>query len=87
MEEIALKLDENQAWKHGNMTMNRLILMLKFIQALQPAKKDIGCITVPFDLIYVLRDGLTHDFANIGHPMLFAETYIGTKNYRKLWMR
>ena len=37
------------------------------------------------DLIYVLREGLSYDFANIGHPMLFAQTYIGTKkNYRKL---
>jgi NTE family protein len=33
------------------------------------------------DLIYVLREGLSYDFANIGHPMLFAETYVGTKNY------
>ena len=31
------------------------------------------------DLIYVLREGLSYDFANIGHPMLFAQTYIGTK--------
>lgn len=27
----------------------------------------------------MLREGLTYDIANIGHPMLFTETYVGTK--------
>lgn len=31
------------------------------------------------DLIYVLREGLSYDIANIGHPMLYAHTYVGTK--------
>jgi hypothetical protein len=26
------------------------------------------------DLIYLLKEGLTYDIANIGHPMLFAAT-------------
>lgn len=31
------------------------------------------------DSVYLLQEGLTHDIANIGHPMLFAATYVGTK--------
>lgn len=29
--------------------------------------------------MYILREGLTYDIANIAHPMLFTATYMGTK--------
>lgn len=31
------------------------------------------------DLMYLLREGLSYDIANIAHPMLFTATYVGTK--------
>lgn len=76
---IALKLDEEtgaQEWKFDNSSpyfdaeiiTHRLNLLRRYI-----AQKRVN------DLIYILREGLSHDVANIGHPMLFANTYIGTK--------
>ena len=77
--EIALKLDEEsgrEVWKYDNESpyfdaevLSRRYNLLKRYRLHHRT----------LDLIYVLRDGLTYDFANIGHPMLFAETYIGTK--------
>lgn len=77
--EIALKLDEEsgrEVWKYDNESpyfdaevLSRRYNLLKRYRLHHRT----------LDLIYILRDGLTYDFANIGHPMLFAETYIGTK--------
>ena len=77
--EIALKLDEEsgrEVWKYDNESpyfdaevLSRRYNLLKRYRLHHRT----------LDLIYILRDGLTYDFANIGHPMLFTETYIGTK--------
>ncbi|NHB57104.1 DUF3336 domain-containing protein [Acinetobacter sp. 194] len=77
--EIALKLDEEtgaQEWKYDNSSpyfdaaiiSHRLNLLRRY-----QTDKRTG------DLIYILREGLSHDVANIGHPLLFSHTYIGTK--------
>ena len=76
---IALKLDDEsgaQEWKYDNSSpyfdaeiiSHRLNLLRKY-------KLHHRVV----DMIYILREGLSHDIANIGHPMLFAHTYIGTK--------
>lgn len=77
--EIALRLDEEtgaQEWKYDNSSpyfdaeiiSNRLNKLRRYRQMHRVA-----------DLIYILREGLSHDVANIGHPMLFTQTYVGTK--------
>ncbi|WP_111892183.1 DUF3336 domain-containing protein [Acinetobacter sp. MB5] len=77
--EIALRLDEasgSQEWKLDNSSpyfdaeviSHRLVLLRKYRQ--QNRIKD---------LIYILREGLTYDIANICHPMLFVECFVGTK--------
>ena len=76
---IALKLDEEtgaQEWKLDNSSpyfdaeiiSHRLNLLRRYRQQNRTQ-----------DLIYILREGFSHDVANIGHPMLFAHTYVGTK--------
>lgn len=76
---IALKLDEEsgaQEWKYDNSSpyfdaeiiSHRLNLLRRY-----RSQKRIP------DLMYILREGLSHDVANIGHPLLFTTTYIGTK--------
>ncbi|WP_273776833.1 DUF3336 domain-containing protein [Acinetobacter sp. GSS19] len=76
---IALKLDEEsgaQEWKYDNtseyfdaeLISHRLNLLKKY----RTQDRIV-------DLIYILREGLTYDIANIGHPMLFTATYVGTK--------
>lgn len=76
---IALKLDEEtgaQEWKYDNSSAyfdaeiisHRLNLLRRY----QSNHR------VP-DLMYILREGFSHDVGNIGHPMLFSETYVGTK--------
>ena len=77
--EIALKLDEEsgaEAWKYDNTSpyfdaeiLSKRYNLLKKYRAQHRTQ----------DLIYVMREGLSYDIANIGHPMLFAETYFGTK--------
>ncbi|MEB3767853.1 DUF3336 domain-containing protein [Acinetobacter sp. MD2] len=77
--EIALQLDEEsgiQQWKYENSSpyfdaeviAHRLGLLKKYRQ--QNRIKD---------LIYILREGLTYDIANICHPMLFVVCHVGTK--------
>lgn len=76
---IALKLDQEsgaQEWKYDNSSpyfdaeiIAHRLNMLRRYKATQRS----------LDLIYILREGFSHDIANIGHPMLFAHTYIGTK--------
>ena len=76
---IALKLDEEtgaQEWKLDNSSpyfdaeiiSHRLNLLRRYRQQNRTQ-----------DLIYILREGFSHDVANIGHPMLCAHTYVGTK--------
>ncbi len=76
---VALKLDEEtgaQEWKLDNSSpyfdaeiiSHRLNLLKKY--RLQQRT---------LDLVAILREGLSYDIANIGHPMLFTATYIGTK--------
>ncbi|MFT4021532.1 MAG: DUF3336 domain-containing protein [Acinetobacter sp.] len=77
--EIALQLDEEsgvQAWKtdhsspyfDAEVIAHRLNLLKKYRtqHRLQ-------------DLMHILREGLTHDIANICHPMLFVVCHLGTK--------
>ncbi|MFI8033743.1 DUF3336 domain-containing protein [Acinetobacter sp. ABJ_C3_5] len=77
--EIALKLDEesgHEVWKYDNESpyFDAEILSKRY-NLLKKYRTQHRTL----DLIYVLREGLSYDFANIGHPMLFAQTYIGTK--------
>ena len=76
---IALKIDEEsgaQEWKFDNCSpyfdaeiiAHRLVLLKRY--RLQKRTRD---------LMYILREGLTYDIANIAHPMLFTATYMGTK--------
>ncbi|SPL72155.1 DUF3336 domain-containing protein [Acinetobacter stercoris] len=76
---IALKLDEEsgaQEWKYDNSSpyfdaeiiSHRLTLLRRYRSQARTV-----------DLIYILREGFTYDVANIGHPMLFTQTYLGTK--------
>lgn len=76
---IALKLDEEsgaQEWKFDNSSpyfdaeiiSHRLNLLRRYRGQHRTA-----------DLIHILSEGLSYDVANIGHPMLFGSTYVGTK--------
>lgn len=76
---IALKIDEAsgaQEWKYDNCSpyfdaeiiSHRLTLLRRYRLAHRTR-----------DLIYLLREGLSYDVANIAHPMLFVMTYVGTK--------
>ncbi|OTG66135.1 hypothetical protein B9T25_10015 [Acinetobacter sp. ANC 4470] len=76
---IALKIDEEsgaQEWKLDNCSpyfdaeiiAHRLSLLKRY-----------RCQKRTRDLMYILREGLTYDIANIAHPMLFTATYMGTK--------
>ncbi|QER39183.1 DUF3336 domain-containing protein [Acinetobacter suaedae] len=77
--DVALKLDQEmgaEAWKYDNESpyFDAEILSRRhnLLRKYRTQHRTL-------DLMYVLREGLSYDFANIGHPMLFAETYIGTK--------
>ena len=76
---IALKIDEKsgaEEWKFDNCSpyfdaeiiAHRLVLLKRY--RLQKRTRD---------LMYILREGLTYDIANIAHPMLFTATLVGTK--------
>lgn len=76
---IALKLDEKsgaQEWKLDNSSdyfdaeviSHRLGKLRRY--RLQKRTRD---------LMHILREGLSYDIANIAHPLLFIETYVGTK--------
>ena len=77
---IAIRIDEEtgaQEWKYDNSSpyfdaeiiSHRLNLLRRY----RTTERS-------HDLIYILREGLTFDIANIAHPMLFTATYVGTKN-------
>ena len=76
---IALKLDQEsgaQEWKYDNSSpyfdAEIIAHRLNMLRRYKATHRSL-------DLIYILREGFSHDIANIGHPMLFAHTYIGTK--------
>ncbi|RZF55911.1 DUF3336 domain-containing protein [Acinetobacter halotolerans] len=76
---IALKLDQEagtEAWKYDN---DSPYFDAEILSKRHNLLKKYRTQHRTLDLIYVLREGLSYDFANIGHPMLFAETYCGTK--------
>ena len=76
---IALKLDIEsgaQEWKYDNSSDYFDAELLSYRHKLL---KKYRLQHRVLDLVYVLREGLSHDIANIGHPMLFNATYIGTK--------
>lgn len=76
---IALKIDEEsgaQEWKLDNSSdyfdaevITHRIGKLKRYRSQQRTR----------DLMYMLCEGLSYDIANIAHPLLFTETYVGTK--------
>lgn len=76
---IAIRIDEEtgaQEWKYDNSSpyfdaeiiSHRLNLLRRY----RTTERS-------HDLIYILREGLTFDIANIAHPMLFTATCVGTK--------
>ena len=78
---IALRIDEEsgaQEWKYDNCSpyfdaeviTHRLGLLKRYRQQKRTT-----------DLMYLLREGLSYDIANIAHPMLFTATYVGTKKF------
>ncbi|MPW44765.1 DUF3336 domain-containing protein [Acinetobacter guerrae] len=76
---VALKLDEEtgaQEWKYDNSSpyFNAEVISyrLNLLRKYRNQKRVL-------DALYLLQEGLTHDIANIGHPMLFTASYIGTK--------
>ena len=76
---LALKIDSEsgvQAWKSDNSSpffdaeviSHRLSLLRRY--RLQGRSHD---------LMYILREGLSYDIANIAHPLLFSTALVGTK--------
>lgn len=76
---LALKIDSEsgvQAWKYDNSSpffdaeviSHRLSLLRRY--RLQGRSQD---------LMYILREGLSYDIANIAHPLLFTAALVGTK--------
>src|SRR5690606_6466225 len=76
---IALKIDEEsgaQEWKFDNSSLyfdaeviaHRLGKLRRYRQQKRTR-----------DLMHILCEGLSYDVANIAHPLLFTETYVGTK--------
>ncbi|WP_299150520.1 patatin-like phospholipase family protein, partial [uncultured Acinetobacter sp.] len=76
---IALKIDEEsgaQEWKFDNSSpyfdaeviAHRLGKLRRYRQQKRTR-----------DLMHILCEGLSYDVANIAHPLLFTETYVGTK--------
>lgn len=77
--DLALKIDEISgalAWKYDNASpyfdaaviSHRLSLLRRY----RTEKRTR-------DLMHLLHEGLTYDVANIAHPMLFTQSFIGTK--------
>ena len=77
--DIAHRLDEEtgaEAWKYNNQSP---YFDVELLSKRHHLLKKYRMQHRTLDLVHVLREGLTYDIANIGHPLLFAETYIGTK--------
>lgn len=76
---IALKLDEQtgaQDWKydHSSPYFNAEVISYR-LNLLKKYRSQNRIL----DAVYLLQEGLTYDIANIGHPMLFTVSYLGTK--------
>lgn len=76
---IALKLDEEtgaQEWKYDNSSpyfdTEIISHRLNMLRRYRSQNRTI-------DLMYILREGFSYDIGNIGHPLLYGSTYIGTK--------
>lgn len=76
---IALSLDQAtglEAWKYDNASSyygyEFLAQRLTRIKRLKMTRQQL-------DLAQYLREGLNFDIANIAHPLLYAQTFIGTK--------
>lgn len=76
---IALKIDEEsgaQEWKFDNSSpyfdAEVIAHRLGKLRRYRQQKRT-------HDLMYILREGLSYDIANIAHPLLFTEAYVGTK--------
>jgi NTE family protein len=70
---------KKQGRKNGNMITARPISMLKLFPYRLNLLRKYRTQQRVLDALYLLQEGLTHDIANIGHPMLFTATYLGTK--------
>lgn len=76
---LALKIDEEsgaQEWKLDNCSpyfdaeiISHRLGMLRRYRSQKRTQ----------DLMYILREGLSYDLANIAHPLLFTVAYVGTK--------
>lgn len=76
---LALRIDEAsgaQEWKYDNCSPYFDAEVIAYrLTMLKRYRNSRRC----RDLIYILREGLTYDIANIAHPLLFSATYVGTK--------
>lgn len=76
---IALELDEEsgaQEWKYDNCSP---YFDAEIISERLSRLKRYRFQKRTEDLMYILREGLSYDIANIANPMLFTATYVGTK--------
>ncbi|WOE32547.1 MULTISPECIES: DUF3336 domain-containing protein [unclassified Acinetobacter] len=76
---LALKIDEISgaiAWKYDNASpyFDAAVISyrLNLLRRYRHEKRAL-------DLIHLLHEGLTYDVANIAHPMLFTQSFTGTK--------
>jgi predicted acylesterase/phospholipase RssA len=76
---LALKIDEAsgaQEWKYDNCSPYFDAEVIAYrLTNLKRYRSMKRCL----DVIYMLREGLSYDVANIAHPLLFSATYLGTK--------
>ena len=76
---LALRIDEAsgaQEWKYDNCSPYFDAEVIAYrLTTLKRYRTMKRC----RDVIYMLREGLTYDVANIAHPLLFSATYVGTK--------
>lgn len=76
---LALKIDEAsgaQEWKYDNCSPYFDAEVIAYRLTMLKRYRHSGRCR---DLIYILREGLSYDIANISHPLLFSATYVGTK--------
>ena len=77
--DIALKLDQEtgaQEWKYDNCSPYFDAELISYrLNMFKKYRAQHRC----QDLMYLLREGLTFDIANIGHPMLYTVAHVGTK--------
>lgn len=77
--QIALALDDAtglEAWKYDDVSSD---YGYEFLQHRLNRLKRLMANNQQLELTQYLREGLNFDIANISHPLLYAQTYIGTK--------